>query len=87
MTKQTITVNNKTGLHARPASLLVTTALKCKSDITITKNGKNANAKSILSILSLGAAKGDSIVLTVNGIDEKEAAKKIMELFDSNFGE
>jgi len=87
MITQTITVNNETGLHARPASLLVKTALKCRAEVTVTKNGVNANAKSIVSILSLGAVKGDSIIITINGIDENEAAREIKELFDSNFGE
>ncbi|HYE81091.1 MAG TPA: HPr family phosphocarrier protein [Clostridia bacterium] len=82
-----IVIQNKTGLHARPASAFVTTALKFKSDITVTKDSKKANAKSIMYILSLGASKGSSITITAEGLDEETAVTALCELINSRFGE
>lgn len=59
MLEAKIVLKNQTGLHARPASILVTEAGKFKSDIYILKDGREINAKSILGVLSMGARKGD----------------------------
>jgi phosphocarrier protein HPr len=78
-------LQNETGLHARPASLLIREASKYHSDITIIRNGKQYNPKSMLSILSMGALKGDELILQVNGEDEQEAIVALKTLFESNF--
>ncbi len=78
---------NKVGLHARPAALFVRTAAKFKCRITVSKNDRIADAKSILSVLSLGAEKGDCIVIRTEGEDEKEAMEALRALIESNFGE
>ncbi|MGB9794207.1 HPr family phosphocarrier protein [Caldisericum exile] len=87
MLTKTFTVKNKVGLHARPAAVLVQTANKFKSDIKIEKDGKVVSAKSILGVLSLGAEKGSTITVTVDGVDEEEALKTIEELVNNNFGD
>ena len=87
MLTKTFTIKNKVGLHARPASVLVQTANKFKSDIKIEKDGRIVSAKSILGVLSLGAEKGSTIVVTVDGIDEEEALKTIEDLVNRNFGD
>ncbi len=79
MTDVTFVVRNKVGLHARPASLLVKTASRFESKITIIKENVAVDAKSILSLLTLGACKGDRITITANGRDEKEAIQKIVD--------
>jgi Phosphotransferase System HPr (HPr) Family len=87
MLTKTFTIKNKVGLHARPASVLVQTANKFKSDIKIEKDGRIVSAKSILGVLSLGAEKGSTIVVTVDGVDEEEALKTIEDLVNNNFGD
>ncbi|KRQ86464.1 Phosphocarrier protein HPr [Caloramator mitchellensis] len=78
-----VKVVNPTGLHARPASLLVKEAAKYKSSITLTKNGKDYNAKSIMSVMAMGAAMGEELVLKVNGEDEDVAVTTIKNLIES----
>jgi phosphocarrier protein len=87
MLTKTFTIKNKVGLHARPASVLVQTANKFKSDIKIEKDGRIVSAKSILGVLSIGAEKGSTIIVTVDGVDEEEALKTIEDLVNNNFGD
>lgn len=82
-----LTVNNKTGLHARPAALLVQTASKFTSEITISKGEADINAKSIMGIMALGANEGTEVTFKANGADEEEALAAIKVLFENNFGE
>ena len=82
-----LTVNNKVGLHARPAALFVKTASGFISDIKVVNNEKTANAKSILSILTLGVYQGTKIQVQAEGEDANEALKAIRNLVESNFGE
>mgnify|MGYP000853788546 FL=1 len=87
MIKKEITIMNKTGLHARPASMFVQKASKFKSSIMIEKEDKKINAKSIISVLSGGMGQGTKITLVIDGEDEQEAEKVLVELIESNFGE
>lgn len=83
MVEKNIIIKNPTGLHARPASMLVKEANKYKSEIKIIKNGKEANAKSILSLLSLGISKDSEVTIKVSGDDENEAINAIINLIDT----
>ncbi|PKM95004.1 MAG: HPr family phosphocarrier protein [Firmicutes bacterium HGW-Firmicutes-1] len=88
MKKITIKLQNEEGLHARPANLFSKAAMKFKCDIQLLKNGdtnKVFNPKSILSILSMGAAKGDELTVIANGEDEDEAINKINDLIKNGF--
>ena len=87
MYSQKVTVENKTGLHARPASVFVQTASKFKSNITVQKDEKSINAKSILNIMTLGAVKGVEITISAEGPDEEAAVKTLVDLIKSKFGE
>ncbi|MEM2249506.1 MAG: HPr family phosphocarrier protein [Candidatus Bathyarchaeia archaeon] len=87
MQESAFILRNKVGLHARPAALFVRTAAKFKSRITVSKNDRTADAKSILSVLSLGAEKGDCIVIRTEGEDEVEAMEALKALIENNFGE
>ena len=80
-------LNNQSGLHARPASLFVKETNKYKSSIKVLKDAKEYNAKSILSVLSMGAVKGTELKIIADGADEKEAIESIQSLADHNFGE
>jgi phosphocarrier protein FPr len=68
-----IVIQNRTGLHARPAKVLVNLAKKFKSDISLHHGGKRANAKSMVSVLTLGAVSGSDITVQANGVDEENA--------------
>ena len=80
----TVVINNRSGLHARPASVFAKEANKYKSDIKIisNKNKKEANAKSIIDILSLTATRGQSLELVAEGEDAEEAVKNIQSLVE-----
>jgi phosphocarrier protein HPr len=80
-----IVVQHKVGLHARPAALFVQTAKKFKSDIVVRKDDREANAKSILSILTLGANQGAVLTLKATGEDEEMAVQALVELVKNNF--
>jgi len=81
----TLTINHPVGLHARPAALFVKTASQFKSTIKVRTDQKSANAKSILSVLTLGAVKGTVITLHAEGEDAKEALEAMIELVETNF--
>ena len=83
MGEKVFVVKNETGLHARPASQFVQKAAKFKSVIKLKKDGKEANAKSIISVLSLGASKGSEITISCAGDDEQEALSALIELLDN----
>lgn len=83
MLKMSLTVNNKTGLHARPASQLVVLSQKFESDIKIIDGAVEVDPKSIISILSAGIKKGTVIDLIVEGIDERQAADQISEYINT----
>ena len=81
------TIINELGLHARAATKLVQRASKYKSEILLEKDGKVADGKSILGLLSLIGIKGSVITLKVIGEDAEEAFNDIAELIKSGFGE
>ncbi len=87
MSLASLTVNHSSGLHARPAALLVKTARQFSSDITVSHSGKEANAKSILTILTLGVNQGSEISICADGEDADEALAALEDLIQSNFGE
>jgi len=83
----TLVVNHSTGLHARPAAMFVKTANRFASDITVSHDGKEANAKSILTILTLGVNQGSEITIHAEGDDADEALSALKNLIEGNFGE
>lgn len=82
-----IVLQNSAGLHARPAALFIQEAKKYSCEIEVEKDGKKANAKSILAILSLGITKGSLIKIRASGTDEREALDALTGLIDSKFDE
>lgn len=77
MSEKTFTVIDETGIHARPATLLVSTASKYKSDMQISFKGKSVNLKSIMGVMSLGVPKGGEITISATGEDEVEAVEGV----------
>lgn len=87
MVSQTITVRNKSGLHARPASDFVRAASRYKSDVKVAYKDLQINAKSILNVLAAGIVPGSEIIIEANGPDEDDALAELIALVNSNFGE
>jgi phosphocarrier protein len=87
MINKKVVITNKAGLHTRPAATLVKLASKYKSDFFIEKDGMEINAKSIISVMTLAAPKGTSLIIKLQGQDEEVAAEAIEKLFKDGFGE
>lgn len=87
MITQNFTVQNRLGLHARPAALLVQTAADFACDIKIAKDDVEVNAKSIMGVLMLAAQHGAVLRMQFDGEDEKQAAAAISDLFAHKFNE
>ena len=86
LTEDMVIVNSM-GLHARPAAKLVQTVLQYESDVQINVNGQRVNAKSIMGLLTLAAAQGTQMTITVQGPDAEQALNAVRELVASGFGE
>ncbi|WP_296111707.1 phosphocarrier protein HPr [uncultured Limosilactobacillus sp.] len=83
MEKRDFHVTAETGIHARPATILVQTASKFSSDINLVYNEKNVNLKSIMGVMSLGVGQGADVTITAEGDDEADAMKAIEETMAS----
>ena len=79
MEKREFKVIAETGIHARPATLLVQAASKFSSDINLEYSGKSVNLKSIMGVMSLGVGQGSEISISAEGDDEKEAIDAIAD--------
>ena len=82
-----VKLRNRSGLHARPASVFVRKCKAFKSAIKVQKGDKVADAKNILQVLSLGADFGDEILIEISGEDEKIAANEIKKLIEEELPE
>lgn len=82
MIKNLYTVTEGTGIHARPATLLVGAASKFHSNINLEYNGKQVNLKSIMGVMSLGIPTGAEITITVEGDDASEASQTLKDVLE-----
>ena len=87
MIEKQITISNKLGLHARAAAKFVRTANNFKSKITLGKESRRIDGKSILGILMLAAGQGTNLLLRIEGPDEREAYESLVLLIENKFGE
>lgn len=87
MTSQTVQISNKVGLHARPASMLVTAAGRYESEIIIKNGSRSAVAKSMISLLALQVKMNDTVTIQADGKDEQKAVAELAALIKSKFGE
>lgn len=83
MIRETVSLQLKNGLEARPAALFVQIASKYESHIAVVVQEKNVNAKSIMGMMSLGTIRGAELELVVDGEDEKEAAEALIKFLTS----
>ncbi|MEH7177365.1 phosphocarrier protein HPr [Neobacillus vireti] len=82
MAEKQFKVTADTGIHARPATLLVQTASRFDSEINLEYKGKKVNLKSIMGVMSLGIGKGADISITADGSDSEEALRSLEELLN-----
>ena len=87
MIEQTVTILNRKGLHTRPAALLVKTAARFQSELTLAKDGFEITGKSIIGVMTLAAEQGSQLTIRVEGPDEEEAAAAIVAIFERKFDE
>jgi phosphocarrier protein len=87
MIEKNITIQNRAGIHARPAALLVQMTKDFKANIYFEKDRDRINAKSIMGIITLGAAYGTGIKIIAEGEDEEAAVNALVKLFESKFEE
>lgn len=78
------TIQDEIGIHARPAGLLVKEAKSYNSKVTLNINGKSAEATKLMAIMSLGAKNGQTVEVTIEGVDEDVAYKGIKTFFEQN---
>jgi len=83
--QRTVVINNPQGFHARPAELFVRLALQFDSEIEVIRDDHRVDAKSILHVLTLGAAQGTELTLQARGTDAKAALEALAALVDSDF--
>jgi phosphocarrier protein HPr len=87
MPERTVLIENKNGLHARPAAEIVKLAAKFNSEITIVKDDLDVNGKSIMGVMMLAAEHGSSITLRAEGPDADQALEALANLVHNRFGE
>ncbi|SNZ05918.1 phosphocarrier protein [Terribacillus aidingensis] len=84
MQEKTFTVTSETGIHARPATLLVNKASQFNSEIELTYKQKKVNLKSIMGVMSLGVPQGGEVLITIDGQDEQDAMAGIQEVLENH---
>ena len=87
MTRRETRIVNRLGLHARAAAQLVRMANEYNSDISLIKSNQQANAKTIMEVLMLGATQGEDLTVEARGDDEERAVEAIVQLIDARFNE
>jgi phosphocarrier protein len=87
MVSATVEITNRIGFHARPASLLIDTAKRFSSTVTVTKGDQSAGMDSLVALLKLQVRQGDRVILSVDGSDEEVALKSLVDLIEAQFGE
>jgi phosphocarrier protein HPr len=87
MAKLSLEIINKLGLHARASTKFTQTASQFKSEVWVEKNGRRVNAKSIMGVMMLAAAKGSTIDIEATGPDEEQALAALEALVNDYFGE
>jgi phosphocarrier protein HPr len=87
MTKTSITISNKLGLHARASAKLSKLAGSFQCDVQMSRNGRQVNAKSIMGVMMLAAGIGTQVELETSGVDEEAAMQALVALINDKFGE
>lgn len=83
MAAKEVVLTNEAGLHARPATMLVSEVSKYNCDIKLIKDGREYNPRSIMSVLSMGAVKDDNLLIRVIGTDEENVLEAIVDFIEN----
>lgn len=87
MLQQEVLIINKLGLHARASAKLTQLASSYKCEVMMSRNNRRVNAKSIMGVMMLAAAKGTTVTVETSGADEAEAMQALLALINDYFGE
>ena len=87
MTSQAVTVVNQLGMHARAAAKFVHLATRFEARVKVARDTREMDGKSIMGILLLAAARGSTITISADGVDERDAVAALTALVQSGFGE
>ena len=87
MLQREVEIINKLGLHARASARLTQVAGRFEADVWLSRNGRRVNAKSIMGVMMLAAAKGTTVLIETDGADEGDAMQAVVELIGDRFGE
>lgn len=87
MIKQTVSIQNRKGLHARASAQVVKTAERYQAETYVSYQDMRVPAQSIMGLLMLGAGQGAQICIEAEGIDAQEAVDSLVDLINSKFGE
>ena len=87
MLQKTITISNKLGLHARASAKLTKLAGSFRCEVSMTRNDRRVNAKSIMGVMMLAAGLGAEVEIETDGLDEQQAMDAIVALINDKFGE
>jgi phosphocarrier protein HPr len=87
MTSRTVPVVNQLGMHARAAAKFVHMAARFKAQVSVARENREMDGKSIMGLLLLAAARGTTITISADGADEREAVESLCALVASGFGE
>ena len=87
LVKIALTINNRNGLHARPAAMFVKTASRYRSDVWVEKDGEKVNGKSIMGLMMLAAGKGSVLEVEADGDDADAVLADLKKLVETAFGE
>ena len=85
--QRTVSITNKRGLHARASAKFVTLASTQSATVEVSKDGSSVAGTSIMGLMMLGAAMGDSVTISATGDGAHEAVSKLVELIEAKFGE
>ncbi|MCU0424724.1 MAG: HPr family phosphocarrier protein [Candidatus Kapabacteria bacterium] len=87
MITHVVTIKNRAGLHTRPAAMIVKITSRFQSEIFLIREGFRVNAKSIIGVMTLAAEQNSELTIELDGPDEEQALKEMLEFFEAGFGE
>jgi phosphocarrier protein len=82
-----VTIDNRNGLHARPAAMFVKISSRYRAEVWVEKDGERVNGKSIMGLMMLAAGKGSKLTIHAEGVDADKAVAEIKSLVETRFGE
>ena len=87
MTEESVLITSDTGIHARPAMMLVRTAMKYPCEVLFSKDGMKVNGKSIMGVLALAITKGSELKIIADGEKENDAVRELIHIIENDFKE